>query len=462
MDFNPRPELPNPSPDLENLQPDHIELRPGPGSSLEMVPPQDLSQDIGHRVQEEPELIGLEAMARGPIGVKMGLVVFDHEFHRSSVAVEFFVDDPRGQCREIRHHETRVRPEGVVLGLDDDPLVLGPAFGSIGELTELPDRGSLLPEAPVGRLDQRGGTFAQDRIRRQSQEIFQILGPRPALIDVDRKITVLVIEGVEEGHLLMPVDRVCGVVDVEEDRDRRRPVGVDERIDQDFGDPVKVSPGDGVFQPGERRLAGQGFVGGKTFAGHLQSRIVAQRVGVVGIFIAAGDLEDALGEHLADGMAGIAGMAAIADDLGDPADETQTAFDFPKEKNAGVGGDLAAVEIGHDLFSLDVFKKEGVRCYNCSRLFPPSFCCKRNVYQYVMRGNSFFYELLRLKTLPYSTLYPLPKSRLTLTTFSIKFFISLSAYFSSLASSSQRTTCPDSTALSGIIATSSTIATCPM
>jgi hypothetical protein len=57
-------------------------------------------------------------------------------------------------------------------------------------------------------------------------------------------------------------------------------------------------------------------------------------------------------------MAGIAGMAPVTEDLGDPANETQAAFDFPKQENAGVGRDLAAVEVDLDLFSLYIFKKK--------------------------------------------------------------------------------------------------------
>jgi hypothetical protein len=57
-------------------------------------------------------------------------------------------------------------------------------------------------------------------------------------------------------------------------------------------------------------------------------------------------------------MAGIAGMAAVAEDLGDPTNKTQATLDFPKEQNARVRRDLPAVEIDLDLFSLDVFKKK--------------------------------------------------------------------------------------------------------
>ena len=381
-----------------------------------MTPPQQVSQDVGHRVQKQAELIGLEAMAGGPVGAKMGLVVLDQKLHPPSIAVEVFIDDPGGLGDEIRHHEAGVRSEGVVLGLDDNPLVFSPTLGSIEELAEVANRLAFPAETPFGRRDQGRGVAAQDGIRRQPQQVLQVLGPAkgedfgrgvvgiapqqdahfrpslanlsddpledrddllagrplsrpqdrgdelsaPALVDVDREITVLVVKGVEQGHLLMSVGRVFGVVDVEQDRDRRSPVRVEEHIDQDFGKAVEIGPGDGVFQARERRLAGQGLAVGKSFAGHLKGGVGAQSVGIVGVLVAAGDLEDSLRKHLADGMAGIAGMAAVVDDLGDLTNQAQPVFDFAKEQNAGIGGDLAAVEVDLDLFSLDVFKKKAL------------------------------------------------------------------------------------------------------
>jgi hypothetical protein len=74
MDSDPRPKLPDAGADLEHLKADRIELRPGPGGVGQMMPTQGVFQDIGHRAQEQPELIGLEPMAGGPVGAKMGLM----------------------------------------------------------------------------------------------------------------------------------------------------------------------------------------------------------------------------------------------------------------------------------------------------------------------------------------------------------------------------------------------------
>ena len=446
MQPNTSPELTHPSPDLEHLQPNRVELRAGPRRGPKMTGPQAVHQDIGHRMEEEAELIGLEPMAGGPVGAEMGFMVLDQKLHHAPVAVESLVDDARGQRSEIRHDEPCVRSEGAVLGLDHDPLLRGPAPGSIAELPELPDRSSFPLETAFGRLDPRRRLSLKRRVRRHSQEETQIvfpakiedLGgrivrvgpqedahlrprlpdlsddpledrhdllsrgpfprpqdrrdelPRPALVNMDRHETVLVEVGVEERQLLMPVHRITGVVDVEEDSRGRSPVGTDKGLAHCVCDPIEVGPGEGVLQPRERRLAGQGFVPGKSAAGHLQDRIEAQPVGIVGVFVAAGDLIDPLRDQLPEGMARVAGVAAFRNDRGHPPDEAHPPFDLPKKKRAGVGGDLPAVEIGRNLFSLDVFKKKAFGARMIHGCFLLRGLCKRIVNQYVGGETAFF------------------------------------------------------------------------
>ena len=289
MHLDPCPQLPDPGSDLQDLQTDRIELGPRPRRPLKMTSPQGVQKHIGHGMKEEPELIGLEAMARGPVGEKMGLVILDHQFHPSSVAVNRLVNDASGTTFQVRHHEPEIWPQGVVFGFDDDPAVFLPAFRPVGKLAEDADRLSFPLVTPLGFFDQRGCLPAQHGVRRQSQGIPKVLRlaklddlgrgvmrigpqqdphlgpgaanfpdhpledrhdllagrpfPRPqnrrhqlpafALVDVNRQITVLVVEGVEQGHLLMAMSRIFGVVDVQEDRHRRRSVRLDKRIGQD-------------------------------------------------------------------------------------------------------------------------------------------------------------------------------------------------------------------------------------
>jgi hypothetical protein len=44
---------------------------------------------------------------------------------------------------------------------------------------------------------------------------------------MNRQITVLVVEGVEQGQLLTPMSDVRGIVDIENNPDRRSPVRFD-------------------------------------------------------------------------------------------------------------------------------------------------------------------------------------------------------------------------------------------
>jgi len=349
MHFDPCPQLPDPSSELQDLEPDRVELGPRPRGSLQIRLTQGMQQHISHGMNEEAELVGLEAMTGSPIGAKMGLVVLDHQFHPSSLAVDHFIEEAPGSAFQIRHHEPEVRTQSVVFGLDDDPAVFSPAFRPVGKPPEETDRLPLSLETFFSLFDQGGRLPAQHR-RHQL--------PALALVEVDRKITILIEKGVEQSPLLMTVSDILDVVDVQHDRNRRSPVRLDERIGQDLGDAVKTGARDGVLQTREPRLAGQRRILGKLLAGHLQGRVVPQRVRIVGILVAAGDLEDPLFEHVQERMPGIAGMAAIVQNLGDAVEKLQAAFNFPKEEHAGVGRDFAARKVEFELFFLEVFKKK--------------------------------------------------------------------------------------------------------
>ena len=78
MHLDPRPQLPDPGSDLQDLQTDRVELGPRPRRPLKVTSPQGMQKHIGHGMKEEPELIGLEPVAGGPVGEKMGLMVLDH------------------------------------------------------------------------------------------------------------------------------------------------------------------------------------------------------------------------------------------------------------------------------------------------------------------------------------------------------------------------------------------------
>lgn len=431
MHLDPRPQLPNPGANLQNLQTDRIELGPRPRRPLKVTQPQGMQKHIGHGMKEEPELIGLEPVAGSPVGEKVSLMVFDHQFHPPAVAVNHLVNDAARPALQVRHHEPEVHSQGVVFGLDDDPARFLPACRSVGKLPEEADRLALESVAPFGFFHQRGRLLAQHRVRRQPQGILQVLRlaeldnlrrgvmrigpqqnphPRPGfpdfpdhpldnrhdllaggpfarpqdcrpklpafpLVEVNRQITILIVEGVEKSHLLMAMSRIFGSVNIEDNPERRSPIRVDEDVHQHVGDAVKICPRNRVLQPGERRLAGQRRLLRKPLASHLQGRVLAQRLGVIGVLVAASDLENPLLEQIEQRMPDVTGMAAVVKDLSHTVKKPHPALDFPKEEHAGVGRDLAAVKVDFELFFLGCLQKEAVQWYDelRSKLFPPLF-----------------------------------------------------------------------------------------
>lgn len=70
-----------------------IKLGVGPRCVAQPDLCQGVHQHIGGAVEKKPEVIGLEGMARGAIGMKKGLVIFDEAFHRAACAICGFVDE---------------------------------------------------------------------------------------------------------------------------------------------------------------------------------------------------------------------------------------------------------------------------------------------------------------------------------------------------------------------------------
>ena len=74
------------------------------------------------------------------------------------------------------------------------------------------------------------------------------------VIDVDRQKAALVVVGVEERELLMPVHDIAGVVDIENDGGGLPIVGGHPLIDERPCQPDCVLQRRGVLQPRQRRL----------------------------------------------------------------------------------------------------------------------------------------------------------------------------------------------------------------
>ena len=130
---------------------------------------------------------------------------------------------------------------------------------------------------------------------------------------------------------------------------------------KDVGHAHKIGPGDTVFQPRQGRLTGQVWAGeGQALTGRLEARVDPQRVGVVGIFIATGDLIHPLADQILHGMIYVARMTAVPHRTHQTTDDADPRFDHAQKQGAAVAGHRAALEIGLDFPALYVGEPQHV------------------------------------------------------------------------------------------------------
>ena len=108
----------------------------------------------------------------------------------------------------------------------------------------------------------------------------------------------MIVIAVKESSFLIAVDAVVGGVEVENQMSRRRRVGGDELIDQDFGDLDERLSIEPILQSAQGRRRGEGrALLGRFADGDLQAGIDAKLLMIVEVFISEGDGDDALGDH---------------------------------------------------------------------------------------------------------------------------------------------------------------------
>ena len=104
---------------------------------------------------------------------------------------------------------------------------------------------------------------------------------------MQRLVGILPAVGIEQSQLLSAVDRIVGVVQIQQQLPRRSRERGDEGVAQRVGHTHQLGARHVIFQPRQRRLAGQVLAAdGQTLTGRFQRRIGAQHVGVVGILVA--------------------------------------------------------------------------------------------------------------------------------------------------------------------------------
>jgi hypothetical protein len=175
---------------------------------------------------------------------------------------------------------------------------------------------------------------------------------------------------VKEPPFLMPVQRVIGGIEIEDDLLRRVLVRLHEQIDKQRLDPGAV-PGDPMIarqlrpaplEPVERRFAGQRctiLAACRQLAGqHRHCRVVTQLVVIDQIFVAQRYPEHALPHQCYHFVLDQLGRAAVGKTPGKPLDQLDRSIRRSQQQGSRIRGDLAAVKPGYHRTPLDACKIE--------------------------------------------------------------------------------------------------------
>lgn len=415
MNLDSRFKFPDPGSNLYEFESYRRKLGVSPLSSTKMKPAKCMQKNISGRMEKKPKLVSFKTAAGGAVGEKMVLMLFDEKFSLSSSAVDRLIDKTLVPVFKVSHDITLKQPESVALHFDDNPLCLWPALCLMEKLTEHFYRLLLSCISFLGFLHKLLRLFFQGLIRLEPKNIFYLLllaelihsrttiirvttkkDPhiRPGLpdpfyhplkdrndlltcgtlsrteyrgyqlptspfIDMDRHIAVVVMKSIEEGQLLMAMCGIIGIIYIQDDRLCRLLIRFEKNIQKHLGYSVKICMGESVLETVDGRLTGQRRITlRQSLAGHLQHRLIHQLVGIIAVFIAAGNLKDSLLEKLDDLMFDISGMSTIPKHLGYPVKKPHLSLYFTQEKKPVIRADFAPLEVCLHLFSINIFKKK--------------------------------------------------------------------------------------------------------
>jgi hypothetical protein len=165
-------------------------------------------------------------------------------------------------------------------------------------------------------------------------------------------------------------------VDVEGHGAGPGPRRIEELGQQDVIGTVTSLFGDRGFETGKGRLAGKVGTGeGSAATSQLEGRIIPEGFGVVGVFVAGGNLVDALADEVEEGVLNAVLSPGVVAAVGDGLGEPKGAVEVSQEEEAAVGGEGAAGEIDMDGFARQQRKVEHRLRIRHRRMFP--FCAFR-------------------------------------------------------------------------------------
>ena len=278
-------------------------------------------------MEQQPKLVGQEAVTTQAVGLEVQLQLFDPVFHVAPEHIDLVIDE-LGVANQISDHEALVGAQAGVLHLGDDPAGPGPGLrlitesckkalllpcGLIGSLGFFQEWRGLLHHAIVGdeaddiadllplqiAIERRHGKAGIGPEKDQGVGIgsFQLLdqplehgqGPMgsvgvaraqhrgqgkagAAVEDEERVIHMLFVITVEEAELLLTVGRIVGGVHVQDDDLPGTWMGLEVQIQEPVGEAAQVFGGNLVLKAAEsglrEHLKGQNLLNIRSYQKH--------------------------------------------------------------------------------------------------------------------------------------------------------------------------------------------------
>ena len=353
---------------------------------------------------EHPELVRPPLRARGAVCEQVERLLLDAVLHLASLAVHALVQR-LGLAFEVGDDEPGVAALRPVLDAGDDPAAPVPGAGVVVELGEQPALDSRRLEALLGRLAPQGRLALEHPVAGKADDVPDIvplapgqhpvpakggvppqhdahLGPlaakafdeqreyRPGVarrIDVrgakvgakqlraakhiQRHEEVPVVVPVEEPPFLLPVHRVVGRVEVQDELLGRTSKRGDEPCDEHLVNrPRPRGPGP-VLEPAKRRGARKRP---ELFARRLHHRVVSKLAVVVEVLVSQRHPMHSLAQHRRDPVAHLAALARIGERARDRRGQSEPAVDLAQQQCPAIGGNPIIAKMGlHPVFAAD-------------------------------------------------------------------------------------------------------------
>lgn len=152
---------------------------------------------------------------------------------------------------------------------------------------------------------------------------------------------------VEQRQLLPAVGAVLGVIDVEHQPARRLGEAVAEQRDHRRHHALERDPAGQVLQPGHGRLRAQVDAAlGQSAHRHLEGRVPAQGVAVVGVRIARRDRQGPEPNHLGQTVDHPIRRPRVLKAAGQPVGDTEPVLDLRQQQHAAIRGKATAIKPG--------------------------------------------------------------------------------------------------------------------